>query len=95
MEEEEVDDIGLGWAKVFLKNQKAQMEVAKGAVAWPDSKLANEKIEEIRKEAEVKIAAISNKAAAAYYKDDYSIATIEEELEVLSTKSKFLGSTYQ
>ena len=32
IEEEEVDDIGLG-AKAFLENQKAQIEVAKGVVA--------------------------------------------------------------
>ena len=46
------------------------------------------KIEEIRKEAEEKIVTMKNKAAASYYKDNDSIAMIDEGIELLSSKSK-------
>ena len=41
------------------------------------------KVEVIYKEAEEKIVVITNKAAAACYKDDNSIATIEESKELI------------
>ena len=67
------------------------MEVAKlSNITRPDSSALEDKVEQIRKEAEEKIAAIKNKAEVAYYKDNDSIATIEDELVSAGGKSRSL-----
>jgi hypothetical protein len=65
------------------------MEEAKTTSKRPEVEM-EEKVAAIRKEAEEKIATMSNKVAAAFYKDDDSIATIEEGVElVLVAKNSY------
>ena len=45
-------------------------------ISRPEPLALEDKVEQIRKEAEKKIATMKNKAEAAYYKDDNSIATL-------------------
>ena len=49
----------------------------------PDPIEVEKKIEEIRKDAEAKIVAMTNKAAVSYYKDKDSVAMIEEGIEIV------------
>ena len=64
------------------------MEAVQLAAVRPDPTEVEKEIEEIRKDAEAKIAVMINKATALYYKDNNSVATIEEGIEVVLVQSK-------
>ena len=62
-------------------------EMQKEDAERPPLEEAREKLEAARKEAEDTIAIMTNKAAAAYYKNDDSITVIEDGVELVSIKS--------
>ena len=68
---------------LLLNKQKIKMEEIKKATQQLDVNI-EAKVAEVRKEAEKKIVAMTNKAATVYYKDDDSIATMEEGKELIS-----------
>ena len=81
MEDEDIDKIGLIGAQFFIEEQKQKIEEVKVATNCLEVNIKN-KVAIIRKEAEEKIAAMSNRAVAVFYKDNDSIATIEEGIEL-------------
>ena len=88
MEEDDQDDIGLEGAQSYIEEQKQKMEAAKlSTVTRPDPSAIEDKVVQMRKEAEEQITAMKNKAEAAYYKDDDSIATMEDESASIGNKS--------
>ena len=69
------------------------MEVANLSNAIrPDLSAIEDKVVQMRKEAEKQIAAMKNKAEAAYYKDDDFIAIMEDELTSTGSKSRSITS---
>ena len=67
------------------------MEAAKlSNIIRPDPSAVEDKVEQIRKKAEEEIAAMKNKAKVAYYKDNDSIAIMEDESASTGGKSRSL-----
>ena len=66
-----------------MEKQKAQIEAVQLVAVRPDPTEVEKEIEEIRKDAEAKIVAMTNKAAVSYYKDKDSVAMIEEGIEIV------------
>ena len=58
--------------------------MTKGAIESPQVEELAEMLEEVWKEAKQTITVIINKAVVAYYMDKNSIATIDEEIDIVS-----------
>ena len=81
-EEAEEDKVGFDKAKAYIKNQKKVMEEAKQAAKRLELS-KEDKLAVVRKEAADKVNAMTNKAAAAYYKDENLVAIIEERIDLV------------
>ena len=68
--------------RIFISSNKKEEEQKKAALKRSEflSEKATRKLEVARKEATDKVVNITNKAEALYYKDNNSIATMDEGL---------------
>ena len=87
---EENDVIGFEEAKEFIEEQKKQKDANRQAmdVDRPDPKVISKELVDEQMVATRKIAAMTNAAEAAYYKDDDSISTLGSVTESLTSSSR-------
>ena len=78
-----------------MKDQQQKIDATKlSSQQRPEPKTIDDKTEKIRKEAGEKILAMKSTVAAAYCKDDDSIATIEDELESIAGNQQTINHAH-